>query len=211
MCIAKYLMENELMKEKSFERKNELIEAALDEFSTNNYENALLNNIIEKAGISKGTFYYHFEDKKALYLFIFGIAGKVQAEFINKKMGEQDLKGKDIFEDLRLQFQISGEFAIAHPKYYRFITIFMKESEIDKDLKSVFEGSNDLLLDELVKNAMENGDFSKRFSVDFIKKIMRYLFTNYFGIFNEDEDYELKNMLENANSFVDFLKYGLGK
>ena len=199
------------MKKKSFERKNELIEVALDEFSVNSYQNASLNKIIKNAGISKGTFYYHFEDKKALYLFIMGIAGKAQAEFISKRMEEHDLKGNDIFEGLKLQFQFSGEFAMAHSKYYKFITMFMKESEIDKDLKSVFEGSNDLLLDEMVKKAMENGDFNNRFSIDFIKKIMGYLFTNYFGIFNEEEDYELEKMLENANSFIDFIKYGLGK
>ena len=199
------------MKEKSFWRKNELIEAALDEFSVHSYQNASLNKIIKNAGISKGKFYYNFEDKKALYLFIMGIAGEAQAEFISKRMEEHDLKGNGIFEGLKLQFQFSGEFAMAHPKYYKFITMFMKESEIDKDLKSVFEGSNDLLLDELVKKAMENGDFNNRFSIDFIKKIMRYLFTNYFGIFNEEEDYELEKMLENANSFIDFIKYGLGK
>lgn len=199
------------MKEKSFERKNELIEAALDEFSIHSYENASLNKIIKNAGISKGTFYYHFEDKKALYLFILGIAGGDQAEFVNKRMEGQDLKGKDIFEVLKLQFKFSGEFAAARPKYYRFITMFMKKAEINKDLKSVFEGNNDLLLDELIKKAMENGDFNNRFSIDFIKKIMRYLFTNYFGIFNEEGDYKLEKMLENANSFVDFIKYGLGK
>jgi len=199
------------MKEKSFWRKNELIEAALAEFSDHSYQNASLNKIIKNAGISKGKFYYNFEDKKALYLFIMGIAGGAQAEFITKRMKEQDLKGKDIFENLKLQFQFSGEFAVANPNYYRFITMFMKEAEINKDLKSPFEGSTDLLFDEMVKGAVNNGDFNNRFSIDFIKKIMRYLFTNYFGIFNEEEDYELEKMLENANNFVDFIKYGLGK
>ena len=199
------------MKEKSFWRKNELIEAALDEFSVHSYQNASLNKIIKNAGISKGKFYYNFEDKKALYLFIMGMAGGAQAEFITKRMKEQDLKGKDIFEELKLQFQFSGEFSVANPEYYKFITMFVKESEVNKDLKSVFEGSNEILLDELVKKAVENGDFNNQFSIDFIKKIMRYLFTNYFVIFNEEEDYELEKMLENANNFVDFIKHGLGK
>ena len=58
---------------------------------------------------------------------------------------------------------------------------------------------------------MKNGDFNNRFSKDFIKKIMRYLFINYFEIFNKEEDYELEKMLENAKNFVDFLKYGFGR
>ena len=93
------------MKKKSFERKNELIEVALDEFTVKSYENASLNKIIKNAGVSKGTFYYHFEDKKALYIFLMEIAGGYQAEFINKHIEEQGLKGKDIFEDLKQQFK----------------------------------------------------------------------------------------------------------
>jgi TetR/AcrR family transcriptional regulator len=201
------------MNENSFKRKNELIEAALDEFSAHNYEKASLNKIIKNAGISKGLFYYHFEGKKALYSFILETAAGNQVKFINKDMREQELKDKDIFEDLKLQFEISGKFAAAHPKYYKFITMFLKENsnEINNDLKSAVESSNNLLLDQLIKNAIKNGDFNKRFSNEFIMKIMRYLFTNYFEIFNEEGDYELENILENAKNFVDFLKYGLGK
>ena len=42
-------------KEKSFERLNELINAALIEFGDKGYDNASLNNILREAGISKGT------------------------------------------------------------------------------------------------------------------------------------------------------------
>ena len=198
------------MKEKSFERKNELIAAALDEFTLKNYENASLNKIIKTAGISKGTFYYNFENKKALYFAMIEIAGRIQVEFTNKHMEKQNVEVKDIFEELKLQFQISGKFAVAHPKYYKFITMFVKELEINKDLKNAFAASNDLLLDVLIKKAIENGDFDNRFPNDFIKKIMQYLFTNYFGLFNQEEDYKMEKMLNNANNFVDFIKYGLG-
>lgn len=200
------------MDEKSFKKKDELIEAALDEFSVNSYENASLNKIIKNAGISKGLFYYHFDDKKGLYLFILNIATENQVEFINKYMKEQDLKVKDIFEDLKLQFQISGKFASANPKHYKFITMFFKENhgEINKDIKSTVKSSNQLLLEQLVDKAIKNGDFNKRFSKDFLIKIMGYLFTNYFEIFNQEEDYELDKILDNAQTFVDFLKFGLG-
>ena len=48
------------MNKNSFKGKNELIEAALDEFSSHSYENASLNKIIKTAGISKGTFLLSF-------------------------------------------------------------------------------------------------------------------------------------------------------
>ena len=84
------------------------------------------------------------------------------------------------------------------------------QNEINNDLKRTVKDSNDLLLRKLVNKAINNGDFSKRFSEDFIMKLMGYLFNNYFEIFNEEEDYNLEKILENAKDFVDFLKYGLG-
>ena len=112
------------MDKNSFKRKNELIDAALDEFSSHSYENSSLNKIIKNASISKGLFYYHFEDKKALYSFILETATGYQVEFINKNMREQELKDKNIFEDLKLQFEISGKFAAANPKYYNLLRCF---------------------------------------------------------------------------------------
>ena len=91
------------MKEKSFWRKNELIEAALDEFSTHSYQNVSLNKILKNAGISKGKFYYRFKDKKALYLFLQESAYKDQLEFQDKRMKElagdpQNLSKSSILE-----------------------------------------------------------------------------------------------------------------
>ncbi len=201
------------MREKSFDGKNELLEAAIDEFSMKSYENASLNKIIKNAGISKGTFYYYFQDKKGLYMYLFKSAYGTEEEFISNRMRElaEDYQQKDIFGKFKLQFQIGGEFAAAHPKYYKFITMLLKEKglEIDEDVKTSYEGIGDLWLNEMIKKAVEDGDFNERFNIDFIKKIMRYLFQNYFEIFNEEEDYELEKMIENANNFAEFLKYGL--
>jgi TetR/AcrR family transcriptional regulator len=67
------------------------------------------------------------------------------------------------------------------------------------------------LLEQFVNKAIDNGDFNEQFSNDFIMKIMRYFFANYFEIFNDEENYDLEKILENPKSLVAFLKYGLGK
>ena len=48
--------------------EEELIKAALIEFGDKGYENASLNNILKEAGISKGTFYYHFKNRRIIYI-----------------------------------------------------------------------------------------------------------------------------------------------
>lgn len=203
------------MKEKSFERKTELLEAALDEFIVKNYEEASLNNVIKNAGISKGTFYYHFQDKQALYLFLLESSVKTKWEFVGNRIKEysEDYEKKDIFEKFKLQARIGAEFAAIFPKYHRLSKMFTKEkgNEIYEIAKGVLGNGTEKLLEEMIVKAIENGDFNKEFSKDFIIKTVSYMFIHFDEIFYTEEDFELERMLKNLDNFVDFMKGGLGK
>lgn len=50
------------------ERRVALLEAAAQEFAARGYDDASLNQILERAGVSKGVAYYYFEDKADLFL-----------------------------------------------------------------------------------------------------------------------------------------------
>ena len=50
------------------ERKDAILRAAAHEFAEKGYERASLNRMIKEAGLSKGTFYYYFEDKADLFV-----------------------------------------------------------------------------------------------------------------------------------------------
>ena len=45
-------------------RKQELLKIAYKMFITKGYENTSVDDIIEAAGIAKGTYYYYFESKE---------------------------------------------------------------------------------------------------------------------------------------------------
>jgi AcrR family transcriptional regulator len=48
------------------QRKSELLTCAQELFFERGYENTTVNDVIEKAGVSKGAFYHYFESKEAL-------------------------------------------------------------------------------------------------------------------------------------------------
>jgi len=52
------------------EKKQRLIDAALEEFSRRTFSQASLNQIIKQADIPKGSFYQYFENKEDLYLYL---------------------------------------------------------------------------------------------------------------------------------------------
>ncbi len=51
---------------KGEKRKKELLKIAYDMFLTQGYENTSIDEIIEKAQIAKGTYYYHFQSKEQM-------------------------------------------------------------------------------------------------------------------------------------------------
>ncbi len=203
------------MKEKTFEKKTELIEAALNEFTIKNYEDASLNTIIKKAGISKGTFYYHFADKEALYLFLLESSVNAKWEFVNQKIAKkpEQYTAGNIFDNFRLQARLAAEFAMDNPKYHKLGRMFSREHGnkmyiAAKDMLG--EGAEEVLA-EMIDKAIEMGDFKKEFSKDFLIKTLTHLFSSFDEIFSTDEDFELDRMLLNLDSYVDFIQFGMSR
>ena len=202
------------MKIKSFDRRKELMEAALEEFSAKSYEEASLNNIIKKAGISKGTFYYHYEDKQALYLELMNNIVNAKIEFMDRKMKDHvHDAGLNIFDSLKLQARIGVEFAKEYPEYYLLGLMFLKErgSQIYSTAMDMLDGTSENYYEELLEKAVANGDFRDGVSIHFVKKILPYLLYRYDEIFDIKRDhYDMDRITDDFDCLVDFIRFGLG-
>lgn len=202
------------MKEKSFERKTELLDAALKEFTSKSYEDASLNVIIKNAGISKGTFYYHFKDKQALYLFLLESFSGIKWEFINNKIliNPELYETGDIFQKFKRQALLAAEFAKDYPQYHKLSRMFSKEqgNPIYTIAISYLGQSTEEVLSVMIDKAIEDGNFKQEYSREFLIKTISFLFSHFDEIFCKEEDYELNRMLENLDVFINFIKYGAG-
>ncbi|QUI24370.1 TetR/AcrR family transcriptional regulator [Vallitalea pronyensis] len=201
------------MKEKSFERKTQLLQSALDEFSSHKYDDASLNSIIKNASISKGTFYYHFKNKQDLYLYLIEHSSHVKWEFIHHRTRDlnESFQKMDIFERFKCQARIGVEFAMEHPKYHKLAKMLVKEkgNEIFDIIKERLEiGTNKL--HDMINEGIEKGDFKPNFPKDFILKTISFMFTYFDDIFYADGVMVLEETLENLDNYVDFMKHGLG-
>ena len=203
------------MKAKSFDRKKELQEAALSEFIEKSFDEASLNNIIKNAGISKGTFYYHFRDKEALYLSLLQDAVDAKLEFLERKLKNyiRD-ENLNVFENLKLQAKFGVEFAKEHPDYYLLGLMLYREkgNKIYDTAMKMFDMTADSYYENLLEKAMEQGDFRDGVSIEFVKKIITHLLFRYdeiFGLKREDIDFD--RLLPGFDELIDFMQHGLGK
>ena len=77
------------------DKKKKLLEASFKEFSLNNFNDVSINRIIKEAGISRGSFYMYFVDKKDLYFYLL----EQHLEIIINNMKNDLIKNKgDLFK-----------------------------------------------------------------------------------------------------------------
>lgn len=195
----------------SFKSRDALMEATLDEFCEINYENASLNRIIKNAGISKGTFYYHFKNKEDLYKHLLMKSVDAKWEYINNytKENSADFSSMDIFDKFLYQAKVGAMFASEYPRYNKLGNMFAKEKGTpiyEAVIAEIGDGSIDML-EQMVHEAYMSGELDTTYDEDFIEQLFRNLFSNYNDIFNYTDDVERN--LKNLEDFVRFMKNGL--
>lgn len=94
------------------EKKEKIIEAAIEEFIERGYERASINSIIKMADISRGSFYTYFEDKDDILSYIINSFTAKSTEFIINTLKESN---GDIIEMMIRLYDIHIKFKKEHP------------------------------------------------------------------------------------------------
>lgn len=190
-----------------------LTAAALEEFAAKTYEEASVNRIIEKAGISKGSFYYRFGNKFELYLFLLREGYRKKWEFIRREMEKNGGEGSegDIFSLFLRQAGAGIRFAAAHGDYHRLAGMFAREKGSDHYEKALEKlgSAGEEGLEGLVSEAIEKGELNSGFTPDFHLKVFRFLFLNYDAFFPDTRETDPETLMDSMKDFVRFMKHGL--
>lgn len=204
------------MLREAFDRIDDLEKAAIREITEKGYEKASINRIIKEAGISKGTFYYHFRSKEELFFFIVEKVMNKKIEFMNNN-ADPDIQKKmmtaDMFGILEMQLELAIKFAHENPDYVRFFNKIIndKDSTMFRKLNGKYKFEDVGAYRPLVQARFAAGDFSDKFSYDFVEKMISHIFSNYYSIFEELADLgDMHAIKENMKMLIAFLKKGLG-
>lgn len=130
------------------EKRDRIINAAMREFAAKGFKNASTNEIVKKAGISKGALFHYFTSKLDLYGFLYRYSIDFFMETIEPRIKKLPV---DVFERWIAFAALKIEIAAQYPDMAEFMqSVYKEESHLSIDLlKAEFE----------------------RFSVNFQKKI----------------------------------------
>ena len=108
------------------EKRNHIIDIAVDEFVEHGLENASTNRIVSKSGISKGSFYQYFEDKQDVFMHLVSILEREKMDYFRDK--NTPSMNMDAFQYYRWMVKTGMEFNSTNPKMAQAISrVIMRE------------------------------------------------------------------------------------
>jgi len=194
-------------------RKAEILTAALEAFSRHSYDDASLNSILRHAGVSKGSFYYHFTDKKDLYLALLRSSAEAKWEFIRSQFKGVPSEPGDIFSTFRAQARLGAIFAKQHPEYHQLARRLLDErgKPIYDDVVKQLGGDASPMLGDMVDQGIAAGTLTSALPREFLIHLLTYLFTHFEEILDTESDVPIETTLENLDYLVQFLQQGAGR
>ena len=148
-----------------------IINAAVEEFIAHGLENASTNRIVEKSGISKGSFYQYFEDKQDLFMHLVSILENEKLEHFKAK--KPPSINMDVFAYYRWMVKASMEFNSTNPKLAQAVSrvILRERSFYDKYFADAREQTK-TFFENMIANAIENGEVDPSIDIELAVMVM---------------------------------------
>jgi len=168
------------------DKKERILETALGEFEEYTYNNASINRIVEKAEISKGSFYQYFEDKLDLFKYILDMAAGKKLEYLGHLMENMSQLG--FFEIIR-ELYIGGiKFANENPRLAKISNEFLNSAD-DKLKEEIYKNNipkSNALFEGLLMKGIESGELDPEIDIKLTAHIITSLSISIGDYFNKE-------------------------
>ena len=189
------------------EKRNNIINSAMKEFSKNSFQNASTNVIAKEAGISKGLLFHYFGTKERLYKFLEFFSIKVVTDEIVNKM---DWNQQDIF--LRLKEISLIKFKLLEE--YPYLTDFSFVVFQDKTADEIMQIEPGFPLELYSKIYTLNIDFTlfkdnidQKKAIDIVRWTIEKYGDDFRGrVKTESIEFDYKQIEKEIYSYIDMLK-----
>ena len=109
------------------QKQQRVIAEAVQEFAAMGYQRASLNTIVRRLGIAKGSLYQYFENKEALFLYLF----ERFTDLVKETLQEFGASGPaDFFGQIRRSLQAGIEFINRYPEFYEIYLKLLFEQDV---------------------------------------------------------------------------------
>lgn len=196
--------------------KEQILDACLAVFVRHGYKNTSTVMLAEAAGVSKALIFHHFKSKKELYLSILDRCfEKVRTELNVDALPEY----RDFFEALDKFSLIKLDYFLKHPDMYKVLVEAFYETpdELKEDIEEKYDAliaDKDKIMERLFEKVPLKEGVDRRQAFELIMITLDHFEKKYLSQMTDlyilDQTY-LKNILNEINSFLSMIRYGIEK
>jgi AcrR family transcriptional regulator len=149
------------------ERPQEILEAAFVEFSRNGYATTTLDQIAERAGVTKGTIYVYFESKEHLFISMVREVTKTALDTVHGMFETHQGSTADL---LRAQFCFIYQHIVEDKRRREVLRMLIAEAPrfpelADRYHEEILRPCLDMLR-QAIQRGMDRGEFRKSSIID---------------------------------------------
>jgi AcrR family transcriptional regulator len=191
------------------ERPQEILEAAFAEFSRNGYATTTLDQIAERAGVTKGTIYVYFENKEHLFISMVHEFTKAAYDTVQGMYETHDGSTADL---LRAQFSFIYQHIVEDRRRREVVRMLIAEAPrfpelADRYHQEILQPCLDMLR-QAIQRGMDRGEFRRSSIIDTPQVIIApiALVDLWMMLFDGRQPLDLKNYF---NAHIDLVLNGL--
>ncbi len=177
------------------QKRSKIFKVALKEFAVNDYNSASINNIVKEAGISKGSMYQYFDNKKDLYFYLLDEAGEKKLDYIKNNTKDSQ---KDFFEMIKAMHLEGAKFDLTNPRYSKLIINAMHES-LPKELGNIsveLKKRSDQFFEGYIIEAQKNNKLRSDIDSQFLSFLVSRLSMSLIDYVTEQYDFSYRELIE---------------
>lgn len=200
------------------EKRQAVVNAAIDEFSEYGFEAASINRIVANSGISKGSFYQYFEDKLDVFRYLLTVLEREKMEYFNGK--HPPSTNMDTFQYFRWVIKAGMEFNSAYPRITQAVSrVLLGEGLYYGKNFAEYRVKTIRALEAMINQAIERGEVDPSVDVDLAVMIMD-TWSNAISTYILNEGMKQKDMMkwvrsartqEKIDKLLYVMEYGLRK
>ena len=141
-------------------RKNQIMNAAQAVVVSKGYDQSRMDDIVEKAQLSKGAIYWYYKSKKDVYLSLIDYWFNEYSAGVLKCLEDKNSSS----EQLRSLFEYFVDQFDQSPDTFKIMVEFWRTSGLDPDfndkLQEIYSQFLEYIID-IIKNGIESGEFKE--------------------------------------------------
>ena len=200
------------------EKRETIMNAAVEEFADYGLENASTNRIVKNSGIAKGSFYQYFEDKQDVFMHLLDVIEQKELEYF-KDVHPPD-HNMDVFHYFRWMVKTAMEFGLAHPRMIQAAwRVLLGEGFYYGKNLAEYRQKTKQALTTMIQQAIQRGEVDQSVDVELAVMIME-TWSNAITTYVLNEGMQQKDVLkwmrarktqETIDKLLYVMEYGLRK